>query len=186
MLEGALALREGRRGRRTRLALVPLLLLGGLGLLAGRQWREVGRQERLLAVTLTARSTADYGEDRSVVPLAPVGLGIVRDMIRDSQPEPGALSQRLVRTEGLLNTPIPAAAPPPMQAPSPKPGDGSLADPTGSSGTGPSGPKGNSAPGGRPDPKGTPDRPEKPEKPDRPERPDKADKSDKAGGSSRK
>jgi hypothetical protein len=101
---------RGRRFGREALLLVFLLVsLVGFGGLTIHQWMDLHQINRYLKTSILAKSTADYSGRRPTAVVARVGLGIVRDIIRDSQAEPGDLNQRLAKVTAQLLLPVPSA-----------------------------------------------------------------------------
>jgi hypothetical protein len=86
--------------------MLPFLCLGGILSLTFQQWQDLHPHERLLKVPLTSKRNADYSAERTFQTSPPVGLEIVQDMIRDSQPEPHVLTSRLAHFEENLFRPM--------------------------------------------------------------------------------
>ncbi|HEX7556770.1 MAG TPA: hypothetical protein VF338_09115 [Leptolinea sp.] len=85
---------------------VVLLCLSSLGLMTTRQWQDLQQSDRYLNASLNSKVTADYSVGQPGKPIAQVGLGIIRDMVRDSQPEPDDLPIRLSAVDTLVESPI--------------------------------------------------------------------------------
>jgi hypothetical protein len=100
----------------TRLVVL-LFCFAWVGWLTASQWRRLTRNERYLAVPLIATSSADYQARRPEAPVAPVGLGVIKDLIHDSQPESPELPVRLATAVALLSAPLPGKAPLPSSLP---------------------------------------------------------------------
>lgn len=164
-------------------AILLSVFAGGLGVMTVKQWRDLRQSERVLPISLISRKTADYSAAGSPMEIAPVSLDIIRDMIRDSQPEPSDLSNRLARADELLHVPIPGEPILPGTSRDEENKDKPSGLGEANQGSKPSKPDKPTAPG---TPKGpeTPDKPAKEDKPDKPGTPDKADKPDKPDKSS--
>ncbi len=83
-------------------SLVLLLCFSSLGLMATRQWQDLRRSDRYLNTSLIAQSSADYSASRPTNLAAQVGLGVIEDMVRDSQPDFANLPVRLNSVHALL------------------------------------------------------------------------------------
>ena len=79
-----------------------------LGLMTTHEWLVLNESNQFLNASLLARSTADYRSSRSGTPMVQVGLGIIRDMIKDSNPDPTDLQNRLATITGMMLSPVPS------------------------------------------------------------------------------
>ena len=95
------------RGRTAGL-LVLLLSVICLGLVTTREWLGLHESNQFLNASLLAKSTADYKSSRLGTPVAQVGLGIIQDLIKDSNPDPKDLQNRLASITEMMLSPVPS------------------------------------------------------------------------------
>ena len=100
---------------------VLLLCFSSFGVMATRQWHDLRRSDRYLNISLISKSVADYSARRPPTLVAQVGLGVIRDMVRDSRPELADLPARLASVDALLHTSIQPE--PPLPALTTQPGN---------------------------------------------------------------
>jgi hypothetical protein len=102
--------RVQNRRFRGRAAGLLVLFLGVicLGLMTTHEWQALNESSQFLNASLLARSTADYRSSWSGTPMVQVGLGIIRDMIKDSNPDPTDLQNRLATITGMMLSPVPS------------------------------------------------------------------------------
>jgi hypothetical protein len=79
-----------------------------LGFMTTHDWLALNESSQFLNASLLARSTADYRSSQSGTPIVQVGLGIIRDMIKDSNPDPTDLQNRLATITGMMRSPVPS------------------------------------------------------------------------------
>jgi hypothetical protein len=82
---------------------VVILCFSGLGFLSTRQWQENFKEDRILDLSVNSMTIADYSDDKpSNNSIAQVRLDIIKDVIRDSLPNPEDLNDRLALIDSSL------------------------------------------------------------------------------------
>jgi hypothetical protein len=163
-----------------------ILCFSGLGLITTRQWQENDKSDRFLNVPLVSKVTADYSSRKPVNEIAQVRLGIIENMVLESQPDPKDLSRRLEAVDSILNLPVSDGPVLALSLPytTVEPVAGQTEIPILDKTKEPElektkEPKQEKTKETNPNNPNKPDKPDKPDKSDKPDNPDKSDKHDK-------